>query len=305
VEIGELERRLKADQVVLLDGATGTELARRGVNVSLPLWSARALVEAPQVLLELQREYVRAGAQVLTANTFRAHRRSLERGGWGERWPRLVHEAVAIAKAAAGGRALVAGSLAPLEDCYRPELSPDEATCVRGHAEMARELARAGADLLLIETMNRTDELLAAARMAQATGLPWMASVICAGATGPAPTGRAYLLGGERLDAAVRGLEALGPLAILVNCAPVEQGAQLVTELRATTSLPVGIYANAGHLRADGSWTDQGGVDPEEYARAAQEWHRAGARVLGGCCGTTSAHVARLARAWLPAGGAL
>src|SRR5207253_2975605 len=110
---------------ILLDGATGTELERRGFALEKPGWSARAIDEAPELLQTIHRDYVEAGAEIITANTFRLHRRNLAAWGAEEEQPRLVGKAVELARRAAGGRALVAASLAPLGDCYSPDEVPD------------------------------------------------------------------------------------------------------------------------------------------------------------------------------------
>src|SRR5262245_32300435 len=102
-----------------LDGPVGTELAARGVATPAPLWSAWALVHAPDVLAAIHRDYVAAGATVHTANTFRTKRRSAP-----ENWEALARKAVSVARAEAPVGQRVAGSIAPLEDCYRPDLSP-------------------------------------------------------------------------------------------------------------------------------------------------------------------------------------
>ena len=87
-------------KILLLDGATGTELDRRGVDISLPLWSARAIVDAPQILQDIHSDYLAAGANVITANTFRTHRRSLAKAGLGDQAGALSRQAVEIAKRA-------------------------------------------------------------------------------------------------------------------------------------------------------------------------------------------------------------
>src|SRR2546428_12540751 len=93
-------KRLRFPRPTLLDGPPGPELNRRGVNTDLPLWSARALLAAPEVLRQIHIDYVRAGAELVTANTFRTHRRSLARGGLGERAAALTRQAVHLARAA-------------------------------------------------------------------------------------------------------------------------------------------------------------------------------------------------------------
>ena len=104
--------------LTVLDGPMGTELTRRGVALPLPAWSAIALDEAPELVAAVHRDYVAAGATVHTANTFRTKRRTV-----GSRWEELARRAVRIARESVGGWR-VAGSIAPLEDCYRPDLQP-------------------------------------------------------------------------------------------------------------------------------------------------------------------------------------
>jgi homocysteine S-methyltransferase len=119
---------LETNDILLLDGATGTELDRRGVDIGLPLWSARAIIDAPEVLGEVHRAYLDAGAGAVTTNTFRTHARSLAKAGMESQAGALTHQAVAIARQAchdSNADALVLGSVAPLEDCYSPDRCPD------------------------------------------------------------------------------------------------------------------------------------------------------------------------------------
>ncbi|HZM69559.1 MAG TPA: homocysteine S-methyltransferase family protein, partial [Candidatus Cryosericum sp.] len=130
--------RLAEPRPVVLDGATGTELQRRGVDTGLPLWSARALSSEAgrDILTAIHAEYARAGAEVLTTNTFRTTQRALGRAGVQNRWVLYNRHAVEAARAgaaASGGAAagagrsvFVAGSIAPLEDCYTCDLVPPQ-----------------------------------------------------------------------------------------------------------------------------------------------------------------------------------
>jgi homocysteine S-methyltransferase len=165
-----LLRRVGAGAPLLLDGATGTELERRGVACELPLWSARALTQAPEVLEAIHRDYVAAGADALTANTFRTHARSLAAAGMADRARAWTELAVASARhaAATGDREIfVLGSTAPLEDCYRPDLVPSLPELEREHRAHADHLAGAGVDAVLVETMNTVREARVAALAAR------------------------------------------------------------------------------------------------------------------------------------------
>ena len=290
-------KRLTEPRPVLLDGATGTELDRRAVSTALPLWSARALLEAPAVLQQIHADYVRAGAEVLTANTFRTHRRSLAAAGLGDRAEALTHQAVAVARAAAqmarpSRPVYVAGSMSPLEDCYSPELVPPQAECEAEHGAMARQLAAAGADLILVETMNTIREAVAATRAARATGLPVLTSLVC--------RSDHALFSGESVTAAVQAIAPLGVAGLLINCTPAKAIGVPFAELRAAVRgqtaplLVTGLYANIGHTNAITGWTNTSDISPLEYTRLATGWLKLGAKVLGGCCGTTPAHIAAL-----------
>ncbi len=180
----------------------------------------------------------------------------------------------------------VLGSMAPLEDCYRPDLVPDAAALDREHAAHAENLARAGVDALLIETMNTRREAVAAVGAARATGLPVLASFI-AGAN-------ADLFDGEPLATFVPALLAAGPAAVLVNCTPVEVIGRVLVALRALAgSTPVGAYANIGYPEPGGR-EPGAALTPAEFGRCAAAWVLAGAQIVGGCCGTTPAHIAAL-----------
>jgi len=283
---------------IILDGAMGTELARRGVDTGLPLWSANALMAAPEVVKQIHLDYLRAGAQVLTANTFRANPRTLARAGLVGRSRALAFLAIDLARQAVAmfcaespcpnRRPLIGGSIAPVEDCYSPWLVPGDAELEAEHGEMARHLADAGCDLILVETMNTTREAVIAARAATATGLPVWVSVTL--------NARHELLSGEPLRDAAQAILSAQPAALLVNCIPVAQTLSALKELRAAIGqapVRIGAYANAGHVEAAG-WSMARGVAPEAYAEAAAEWLAAGARIIGGCCGTSPDHIARL-----------
>lgn len=170
---GILQARLATTDVLLLDGATGTELHRRGVPTTLPLWSAVGLIERPDVVRAIHADYAQAGADIIVANTFRTTRRTLRRAGWEGDVVALNNLACGLAReVAAEGRpgTLVAGSIAPLEDCYSPWLSPPFTQALTEHREQAQLLAAAGVDVLMVETMPLAAEAEAALIAARETG---------------------------------------------------------------------------------------------------------------------------------------
>ena len=275
---------------MILDAAMGTELQRRGADTRLPLWSARALVESPELVSAIHADEVAAGAEILTANTFRTHRRTLEKGRLGEKSRELTTLAVRLAREAAdaaGRPVFVAGSLSPLEDCYRPDLAPDDEALRIEHREQAESLASAGVDALLLETHNTVRELAAAARAAMETGLPFVASMVT--------DGKGRLLSGEPIEDAVRAVRSLGPDAFSINCVPARRLAFDLTRLAgAVFDVPLAAYGNLGLPADDRGWEFTDELSPEGYAAEAREWLAIGARLVGGCCGTTPAHTAAL-----------
>lgn len=291
--------RLRAGPPLLLDAAMGSDLDRRGLATTLPLWSAIGLIERPDLVRQIHVENLRAGADIITTNTFRTTARTLRKAGIDpERAAELDALAVALAREARErtGRsdALIAGSIAPLEDCYLPTFETPPDLALEEHRAQARSLAAAGVDLLMVETMPTATEAAIALRAATETGLPATVGFVCAPLDGPASPVR--LLSGETLAEAVARVEPLEPAAIFVNCAPPDVISAGLRELVGLTSRPTGGYANAGHVDDEVGWSSAGGISPERYAEGARGWIMLGARVVGGCCGTHPAHTAALRR---------
>ena len=284
--------RIAAPEPLLLDGPTGTELQRRGVETNVPGWTAAAIEAAPDVLLEIHRDYVAAGAEVLTANTFRTHPRNLAALGAADRAAELTRQAVALARSAAIGAlrpVWIAGSQAPLGDCYQPGQTPSESELEAEHRLMSNQLADAGVDLILVETHPTLREATAATRAALETGLPVVTSFVC--------NRQGRLLSGESLESAARSIATLPVVAITVNCILADDALNAVRTLRSACGIiPVGAYCNVGSFAAAGGWTNTDSEHPDVYARHAADWLRMGARLVGSCCGTTPEHIRALRR---------
>lgn len=277
-EIVPKETEAERQSVVLMDGAMGTELARRGVPTKGRAWSAAAVMSHPEAIESLHRAYADAGATVHTASTFRT-----TRWGVGAAAESLTHAAVALARSAVPAEHRIAGSLAPARDCYRPQDRPPDAVARAEHAEHAVHLAAAGVDLLLCETFSEPTETRIAVEAALATGVEvWVA-----------------LTAGYQLDLAdpqglaslARDVTALGASRVFVNCVPA-LATQPFVEALAATGLPFGVYANAGAAEDALGWGATEG--PGQYAALARTWVDLGAEVVGGCCGTSPAHIAAM-----------
>lgn len=292
---GEFAAKL-AGPPLILDGAMGTELERRGVACPAPLWSAAALLRDCDTVERIHCEYAAAGAQIVIANSFRTNPRALHAAGLESRGAALCELAVRLARRATKSTpgTLVAASIAPVEDCYRPDLVPDDAALNDEYARLLGWYLAEPPDIFWIETMNTAREARAAARAVarfEGGAIQFVISFVLR------EDGR--LLGGDSFADAARMAADCGAAAVGVNCIPPRGISELLPALRAATVLPLIAYAHIGNARPTPGWSySQPVVSPAEYAKHAATWIAAGARIVGGCCGTTPAHIAAIAALW-------
>ncbi|MEU3899434.1 homocysteine S-methyltransferase family protein [Streptomyces sp. NPDC045251] len=285
---------------MLIDGAKGTELQRLGVSVTEPWWTTAALLdmEGQRQLVGIHREYTAAGADLVTAITFRTNRRTLLRAGADEHAAGvLVRRAVALARGSAGPdgdgrRPVLAASVIPVEDCYQPSLVPADEELREEHDWLVRKLAAEGVELVVAETMNSVREAVAVVDSCARNGLPVWVSFVCG------PDGA--LLSGESVVVAARAVAAAGASLVCVNCTTFEGTDQVLRRWSDACPVPFGAYPNLEDRSDIADWTP---VDryvpvrfgPEEFADAmAERADRYGLSLVGGCCGSTPAHVAAL-----------
>lgn len=266
----------------------GTEILRRGIPTTLPLWSAEALLTRPEVVRSIHEDYIRAGAEIIITDTFRTTRWAFASVGMAEKAREASLLACRLARQAIQETqpdhpVYIAGSIAPLEDCYSPELTPAQDDLLREHFSNALDLKEGGVDFLLLETMITSRETMAAVRAAQSLGLPFAAS-FCTDAEG-------RLLGGELLEDIVREVEAYDPLFIGVNCVSPDIATRTLLRLKTITRKPLSVYAQGDGIPE----INQGWLFVEEdYAAHVAQWRQAGAQIIGGCCGTSPPYIARL-----------
>jgi S-methylmethionine-dependent homocysteine/selenocysteine methylase len=208
----------------------------------------------------------------------------------GDRAEELTHRAVEIAQIArdeVNTDALVFGSVAPLEDCYSPELAPLPKVCEEEHAQMIKHLVNSGVDLVLIETMCSANEAVAAANVANCE---WAISMcVQTGELGK-------LLDGTPLTEIIQEFEDAKFIGI--NCYPATKLTEQIAYLRsiAPTHMPIAAYGNVGYADDEGGWVITDAVDPQRFAEYAMDWAKAGANIIGGCCGSTPATIAAIGK---------
>ncbi len=283
----------------LLDAGLGDDLKTRGVPLPPSIWSANALLTAPDVVLAVHRDNIAAGADVVTTNTFGIVRAGLRAHGLEHRYAELNAYAAELARqAVAETRAdvRIAASLPPLNGSYRPDRVRPFDEIAPQYAEQAALLAPF-VDLFLCETMSHTREAVAAARGATATGKPVVVSFTL---DDHVP---ATLRSGESLADAIHAVMAHPIIGVAANCCPPERISDAMPTLVASGLEWTGGWANAfvagAHLDGTASGDApplRSDLTPEAYARFARAWIDAGATLVGGCCGTTAAHTAALRR---------
>ncbi|MBM4116411.1 methionine synthase [bacterium] len=294
-----LGERLAAGEVLIGDGALGTQLIERGMG---PGSCPEALsLSHPDWLEAIARAYAAAGADLVVTNTFGASPQKLAAYGLADRLEEIVAAAVAAARRGAGARAAVSGSIGPTGKLLKPYGDTEPAALAAGFARQAAALAAAGVDAFSIETMTDLAEavLAVAAAREAAPQLPILATMTF----DETPRGFFTIMGAS-VPAAAAGLAAAGAAVVGSNCG---NGAaamvKVAREFVAATRLPVIIQPNAGRPAVVGGKTIYG-ESPAFMAERARELLDLGVRVVGGCCGTTPEHIRALAETrarWLSA----
>ena len=273
---------------LLLDGATGSNLMKRGMprGVCTELW-----IDAhPEILLDLQREYVAAGSDIIYAPTFSANRRTLEREGLGDQVGELNRRLVALSRQAAGGKSLVAGDMTTTGVPLEPNGPMEYNRLHEIYREQAAALAEGGADLIVIETMLGIDETAVALEaVREACDLPVLCSLTVQS------DGSAYF-GGNCVDA-VEELQELGASAAGINCScGPEQLGSLVRNMKAVARIPLLVKPNAGMPAISDDGEAVYPMTAAEFATHMRVLLEAGANLIGGCCGTTPEFIAEMKR---------
>lgn len=282
--------RLQSGDILILDGATGTNLQRRGLPVGMPsdLW----VVDNPEAVMELHRDFLQAGSDILLTDTFGSSRLHLNHAGLADRFDDTNRRAVALAKQVVEGTdTLVGGSMGPLGEMLQPYGMLGEAEAEKAYAEQARVLSEAGVDLLVIETQFDINEAKAALRGArQATDLPLVCSFSY-------DRGTRTMMGVKPVQVGKELAEA-GVAAIGINCGrSLDDNFKALQELRDATGLPIWYKPNAGLPKTDTEGHLRYDVTPEMMGAMVAQWVEAGARLIGGCCGTSPEHLRAIAQA--------
>ncbi len=276
-------QQLLQSSPVITDGAWGTQLQARGLEVGQcpDVWN----LTHPDRVEEVARAYVAAGSQIILTNTFGANRIRLADTGYAAEVVAINRQGVAISKRAAGRRALVFASMGPTgKMLVAGEVEPEAVAAA--FAEQAAALRDGGADAIVVETMAELEEAQLAVQAAKATGLPVVACMVF-------DTGGRTMMG-VTPEQAAEELAAAGADVIGSNCGNgIAEFIPICRQLRAATTLPIWIKANAGLPEmVDGQVRYR--TTPADFASYRAALVEAGASFIGGCCGTTPDHIGEL-----------
>ena len=281
---------IKTGKVLVADGATGTNLQQRGLPRGLS--GENWVLDKPEEIIRLERDFIDAGAGLILTCTFNASPLRLEGGDLAGYALEINRRAVELGRQAIAGRpVLLGGSIGPAGKLLRPYGPLSEEEAVQNFAEQAQALADAGVDLLVIETQFDLSEAKAALTGArQVTHLP----IVCSFSF---DRGTRTMMGVKPSQVAAE-LKELDVDMVGINCGrSLAENLAALKELRLSTDLPIWFKPNAGLPEVDAQGNAHYTTSPEQMGELAPEWIAAGAKVVGGCCGTSPDHLRQIAAA--------
>ncbi|WP_018236988.1 homocysteine S-methyltransferase family protein [Ensifer sp. BR816] len=298
-------------QIRILDGGMSRELIRLGAELRQPEWSALALMDSPEIVGRVHREFIDAGADVITANSYALVPFHIGEARFHSEGRSLIALAGKLAREAADDTTdreiLVAGSLPPIFGSYEPErFDPSR---VHDYLKVLVDGLAPYVDVWLGETLSLIAEADAVRAAVAATGKPFWISFTLADDAGALEGGEPKLRSGETVAAAAGWLAGSGAEALLFNCSRPEVMARAVAVAAGTfrerqANIGIGVYANAFETEeAEGAANEtlhhtRTDLTADRYSRFACDWVEAGASIVGGCCGIGARHIHNLARSF-------
>ena len=284
----KMDNKYTSEYPLILDGAMGTELLNIGVDLPLPLWSAVANETCSDRVYKIHREYVNAGANILTANSFRSTPYAYQKAGYSVKSALLKSEmnlkkSVSIAKKAASGNQLIAGSIAPIEDCYSPELYPGDTQLKESLESVIKWFHETETDIILFETMGNAREISRALFSIKNCDLPIWLSLILAD--------KNYLLDGTSLHEILEILSKSKVEKLLLNCNTIQLTLKAIHTIKRYWNGPWGVYPNLGikNPEIDGKISQI--ISDETWRSKLKEILIEKPTVIGACCGSTPEHI--------------
>ena len=295
----DIAQRFTDPRPIILDGAVSTELQRMGVPMSTDTWSGLAAITHPDILRELHVRYLRAGAEVITANTYAAAPQHVAAAGFGERAREINMRSAEIAlearDKAAEGPAWVAGSLSLMAPGFRSANRQAPAEHADGLRRQAEWLAEAGVDLLVLEMLRDIEWSTAAVDAALSAGVPVWSGFSCAVDASGALVTQGRVGDTVPFEDALRAVTGRGETLVAVMHSEIADTTLGLRCAAGACEAPLGAWPNSGTIEPP-DWQFDDALTPEAFAALAAQWIDDGVRVIGGCCGLGPEHVRAVAR---------
>ena len=289
--MNDVQERLDAGEIVILDGAMGTELQRRGVPMDEVAWDAAALATHPDLVREVHEDYIKAGAEIIITNTFATARHVLEPAGMGGQFRALNIRAVTLAKEAredvADGPVFIAGSISTMSARADNSYEPRAEKARENYREQAEVLAESGVDVIVLEMMRDLEQTSYAMEAAVATRLPVWVGFSCK------TTDESTVVlqdGNHTLAQAIEQVPPLGASLVSIMHTLAEDTPAALREVTSHWQGPVGAYPHSGEFIMP-NWQFINMISPEDFTRKAQGWTGMGVQLVGGCCGIGPEHI--------------
>jgi len=293
------------DKITLIDGAMGTQIRARGYEVPShhsSIWSAQALMDNPHIVKEIHKDYISAGAEIITTNNYAVTQNLLERENLGHRLEELTSLSIDIAKEAkkeSGKNIKIAASLPPLDTSYRPDLVGDITSIEKKYMEIV-DIVKDRVDLIIIETMSSSMEASGAlSACAKADIEVWLGYTLQG-------IRKNILPSGENLIDAINKVKHFNISAYVINCSSANITTEAIKLLSNEIDKPFGGYANSVNVNQiiDGDdevdnaenlqVENQQLINAIDYSVIVKNWIDNGATIVGGCCGTSPEHIKKI-----------
>lgn len=287
--IMDLVTFLANKDVILLDGAIGTQLAEHGLSMG-----GQVNLSNPDQVLDIHKKYSQSGSHILIANTFTMNRVYIETHKIGVAVREVNLVGAKLAKKAAGQDQYVLGDMGSTGKLFEPYGGLPESIAYEAFKEQSAVLAEGGVDGFIIETMMDLKEALCALRACkEISSLPTFVSMTFSTSKNG---GRTFM--GNSTEDCAKALTESGAQAVGANCGDVDpsQMAEIVSAFRGATDLPILAQANAGKPKLVNDKT-KFDMTPKEFAKGMSECIQAGATLIGGCCGTSPEHISAVSQA--------
>ena len=277
---------------LIMDGAMGTELMRRGIELPLPLWSSMSNIDQYDLVMNIHKDYIEAGSDILTTNTFRTTPRTFIKAGYSKNESKLISEqccnmAIEAAKhAVKKENTLIAGSVAPLEDCYEPSHFPGKEIAKKEFQLIIDRILKNNVDILLFETMGNYEEIETVLQLSNDIDIQrWLSIVL---------KNKNSILDGTELQKVVELASKNKINMVLINCTPVNLISEALDIFLGCWKGKWGVYPNAGENmpKEDGEFVSK--LDDESFCKEIHGYITLGASVVGSCCGSTPKTVRKI-----------